>query len=617
MTDTPSFRSTITQALADTVMDESARGAAGARAAGDASKLPDEGDLVGGLYRLVRVLGKGAFGKVYVAERIDVPEHQVALKVMPREMYSGRNVERELVMLAAAGHPNIVQLKDHGSTGAYVWFTTPVYEGETLAARLSRGTLTLHEAYEIFVPIARGIEALHRAGLRHQDLKPENIFLAQFAGRLHPIILDLGVAAERSASFVAGTILYASPEQIRALTAESEDEKPPLNEKMDTYCLAATLLLALVGPKLFPGSNAGTYDEMAEAQRVRATRPLHADALPDLQGEPRQMLSDAFCEWFALDATERASITEMAEHLDVLLEKERAEARAERQRILKQKSNLQRTRLAVGALVVMGIALLGVAWSKRQTLRLASALAQAKADEAASFDKLETCVAAHRMTLEDVRQCREQSQRCQEDFKKTLEDMSRTGTNSQRSCANDVLLYTSRLRACEDDAAAAKKQCAAERDRITAEAASARGDCEAERDQCKHDAAAQSATVSELIGELEQCKSNPAGSSKGSSEDNPYADPSGQPPAPRPSASAPSPARPAPASSALPPSTPPPMLSAPTLAPTTPASTTAPTAAETPAPVPTATTKAGGASSLAQPNTRTEETQPEDTASRP
>ncbi|HEX9297772.1 MAG TPA: protein kinase, partial [Polyangiaceae bacterium] len=172
----------MTEALAATVVDESApAGSVSGRF--HTEELPDVGDVVGGHYRLVRLLGKGMFGKVYVAERIDVPAHQVALKVVPREVYSGRNVERELVMLAAASHPNIVQLKDHGMTEAYVWLTMPVYEGETLADRLKRGPLNLDEAYEVFLPIARALDALHNAGLRHQDIKPENIFLATFAGR--------------------------------------------------------------------------------------------------------------------------------------------------------------------------------------------------------------------------------------------------------------------------------------------------------------------------------------------------------------------------------------------------------------------------------------------------
>lgn len=208
------IRATRTRAFATTIAAEHVAGSQrepttspeGARAAQSVS-LPDVGSVVGMHYRLVRLLGEGNFGKVYVAERVDVPEHVVALKVLPRSHYAGRNVERELVMLATVGHPNVVQLKDHGTTSDYVWFTMPVYEGETLATRLERGTLGLREAYDIFLPIARGIEALHQAGLRHQDIKPDNIFLARFAGRLHPFLLDLGVAAERDASFVAGTAL--------------------------------------------------------------------------------------------------------------------------------------------------------------------------------------------------------------------------------------------------------------------------------------------------------------------------------------------------------------------------------------------------------------------------
>src|SRR5438105_10376348 len=137
----------MTGALAATVVDAS-NSAGGAPGPFRTDLLPEVGDLVGRHYRLVRLLGKGMFGKVYVAERIDVPAHQVALKLVPREVYSGRNVERELVMLAAASHPNIVQLKDHGMTSGYVWLTMPVYEGVTLADRLKRGSLELAGAYQ-------------------------------------------------------------------------------------------------------------------------------------------------------------------------------------------------------------------------------------------------------------------------------------------------------------------------------------------------------------------------------------------------------------------------------------------------------------------------------------
>jgi len=152
--------------------------------------LPDIGDVVGGQYRLVSRLGEGMFGSVYVAERTDVKEHRVALKMINRAVYGDRDNQRELVMLAAATHPHIVELKDHGTTSDYIWLTMALYEGETLAARLTRGTLDLEEAHRIFVPIAQGVAALHARGLRHQDIKPENIYLADFAGHLLEHVLQ-------------------------------------------------------------------------------------------------------------------------------------------------------------------------------------------------------------------------------------------------------------------------------------------------------------------------------------------------------------------------------------------------------------------------------------------
>ena len=129
------LRATVTvHAYAVTVVDDSQRGPAPHESQSPPSVvvMPTIDDVVGGVYRLKRLLGAGMFGKVYVAQREDVPEHQVALKILPRSHFAGRNVERELVMLATVGHPHVVQMKDHGTTPEYVWLTMPVYRGETL-----------------------------------------------------------------------------------------------------------------------------------------------------------------------------------------------------------------------------------------------------------------------------------------------------------------------------------------------------------------------------------------------------------------------------------------------------------------------------------------------------
>jgi serine/threonine protein kinase len=424
------------------------------------------GDIVGGHYRLVRVLGQGMFGRVYVAERVDVPAHQVALKVVPREVYSGRNVERELVMLAAASHPHIVQLKDHGMTAGYVWLTMPVYEGETLATRLLRGPLGLEEAYDVFLPIARALDALHKAGLRHQDIKPENIFLARFAGHLHPILLDLGVAAEREATFVAGTILYASPEQLSALSSAAESL--PLSDKMDTYCLAATLLLALVGSTYFPGEGAESRLEIVKAQDQRATSPLAKGALIEATGAPRKMLSAAFCRWMDPDPYNRPPVRVMADELEVLLEPEREQERRRARRSLRFRY-AGRTALAALFMAAAGGALF--AYSKRQTLRLASELDRARAEGAASFGELDTCIASHQLAQREANACRDAKSRQEDEYRAKLRNVAKSGGPTEASFARQMqaleATYATRMKSCEEEKVGASRAHEAEQKQMT------------------------------------------------------------------------------------------------------------------------------------------------------
>ncbi len=431
----------------------------------DEQDLPTEGDIVGGQYRLIRRLGQGMFGRVYVARRTDVPEHCVALKVVSRAMLAGRaEVERELVMLAAASHPNIVQLKDHGVTESYAWLTMPLLEGEDLCQRLERGPLGLREAYEIFLPIARGLEALHAVGLRHQDIKPENIFLARFGGQLHPVLLDLGVAVQRDASFVAGTVLYAAPEQVMALSGP--DGKPALSERIDTYCLASTLLRSLVGPESFPGERAETPYELAASFEERELEPLGPATLPELSGKPRAELGEALGRWLARDPAERSSMQHMAEELEVLLGHERELAAAVERAVARQKVALQRVRIAAGAMLLVGLGVAAWGFSKRETLRLAGELERVRAEGAASFDKLDTCIASHELTRQRAERCAEaQGQQTRQHEHKVAQILA---TSRQRGEQAERRLEAARarLRTCRDDAAQAAEQWLAEQQRI-------------------------------------------------------------------------------------------------------------------------------------------------------
>jgi eukaryotic-like serine/threonine-protein kinase len=415
--------------------------------------LPQVGELVGNVYRLKRLLGAGMFGKVYVAQREDVPEHQVALKILPRSHYAGRNVERELVMLATVGHPHVVQLKDHGMTNEYVWLTMPVYEGETLEARLARKPLNLHEAYEIFTAVARGLEALHAAGLRHQDIKPENIFLAVFGGRVHPVLLDLGSAAEREAQFVAGTALYASPEQLAMLRG---DVDVSLTEKMDTYCLGATILVSLVGEAQYPGTEANSLEDLMKSLKVRATRPLLEGSLPDVEGEPRELIEDALRRWLAIDPAKRPTMKALATQLDVLLEPEREIERAKVRAQEKQRASLQRFRAAVVVLMLGAGAVALWFLTQREKLRLMSEVENAKAAGQETLGNLDACIASYVKAQGDSDKCKSEQRSEKKDYEERLATQNKLcRSGEQQECIAEMNKlrdqHRDAIKACKGD----------------------------------------------------------------------------------------------------------------------------------------------------------------------
>lgn len=440
--------------------------------------LPQVGDVVGNVYRLKRILGAGMFGKVYVAQREDVPEHQVALKILPRSHYAGRNVERELVMLATVGHPHVVQLKDHGMTNEYVWLTMPVYEGETLDARLTRKPLDLREAYEIFTAVARGLEALHAAGLRHQDIKPENIFLAVFGGRVHPILLDLGAAAEREAQFVAGTALFASPEQLAMLRGEVD---VALTEKMDTYCLGATILVSLIGEARFPGTEANSLEELITSLKVRATSPFGEGTLPDLEGEPRDLIEDALRSWLAIDPTKRPTMKALASQLDVLLEPEREIERAKIRAQENQRASLQRFRVAVVLLMLGAGAISLWFFSKREKLRLMSEVENAKAAGLETLGNLDTCIASYVKSQSDNDKCKQTQSSDKKDYEERLATQNKVcKTGGQQECVSEMNklrdVHRDTLKACREDTDEVKDlydklsdSCSRDKQRLTSE----------------------------------------------------------------------------------------------------------------------------------------------------
>ncbi len=324
------------------------------------------GRIIAGRYAIEARVGSGAFGDVYRARDTEVRGHVVALKILHQPSPSDEERERalrELRLIASVFHPSIVQFKDHGWHEGRLWFVMPWYEGETLEDRIEREPLTRKEAQAIFEPLARALASMHARGIRHQDIKPENIFLATLPGddAPLPVLLDLGVAAEDAEMVFAGTPTYFAPEV--ACQFASVDEKPPVGHAADVFALALALRNALE-PSTQEDIPAGAVETFIETR---------ARIVPEMPRNPQlRFLEPSWTRWMALSADERPTAAAFAEELSVLSLPERRRAR-------------RRKAVAVGLPLTLAMLLVaGLSVEHMRQRELASALEISRAEATAA-----------------------------------------------------------------------------------------------------------------------------------------------------------------------------------------------------------------------------------------
>ncbi len=266
-------------------------------------------------YEIELHVAAGAFGHVYRARDVLVPGHQVALKLLHRRARVEAAKEgaiRELSLLASVFHPSVVQFKDHGWYDERLWFVMPWYDGETLKARLQRGPMDVETALNIFEPLARALSALHAAGIRHQDVKPDNVFLVELGAHhaaaeaeLLPVLLDLGGAAPDGDMNVVGTPMYFAPEVAERFV--STDPTLPLTDRADVYALALSLAHSLAPEQMEQSERAHDFQDFV---RRRQAEKL---ALPR-----RLPHHERFARWLHTDPAERPSAAALAAELKAL-----------------------------------------------------------------------------------------------------------------------------------------------------------------------------------------------------------------------------------------------------------------------------------------------------------
>jgi serine/threonine protein kinase len=171
------------------------------------------GELLSGTYEIRAVLGNGGMGQVFDAQDVGL-SRRVAIKANFHDIELQFSIKNEARALAALRHPGVVGVYALGSHDGIDYMVMEHVSGVTLAHHIERlgDGMPLLERLDVLVAVADGMAAIHRAGISHGDIKPENILLAA-SGRV--VLMDLGLvraAYEPDRGIVAGTPDYMAPE---------------------------------------------------------------------------------------------------------------------------------------------------------------------------------------------------------------------------------------------------------------------------------------------------------------------------------------------------------------------------------------------------------------------
>jgi serine/threonine-protein kinase len=212
-------------------------------------------------YKIIRLLGSGGMGEVYLAQHPRLPRRD-ALKLLPRD-WSGdaeyrARFNREADLASTLWHPHIVGVHDRGEQDGQLWISMDYVDGldaaQLLADRYPAG-MPVEEVMRIVSAMASALDSSHKQGLLHRDVKPANIMLTHVDddGEQRILLTDFGIARNvndisglTATNMTVGTVAYCAPEQLLG-----ED----IDGRADQYSLAATAYHLLTGAQLFANSN--------------------------------------------------------------------------------------------------------------------------------------------------------------------------------------------------------------------------------------------------------------------------------------------------------------------------------------------------------------------------
>lgn len=263
---------------------------------GDSSQPSTDSDGHFGHFRLLRILGRGGFGTVWLADDLKL-ERQVALKLPVETRRDVNNLLREARTAAKLRHPNIVSIHQVGELDGQPYIVCDYIEGMDLRSYLSKGLPSQSQVIDLLRQIAAGLHHAHEQSIVHRDMKPGNVLLDSQG---NPLITDFGLAKRvdvdesiSSRGKIIGTVMYMAPEQ-------AHGEIGGVDRRADLYALGVMMYQMLTGERPYRGNvQAILHDKINEdptpLRRLRPSIPrdLETICLKCLQRSPTRRYDTA------------------------------------------------------------------------------------------------------------------------------------------------------------------------------------------------------------------------------------------------------------------------------------------------------------------------------------
>jgi WD40 repeat protein/serine/threonine protein kinase len=350
------------------------------------------GELIG-RYRLLKKIGEGGCGVVYLAEQEQPVRRQLALKIIKLGMDTKEVIlrfEAERQALALMDHPNIARVLDAGATDTgRPYFVMELVKGIPITKYCDQKNLTTMDRLRLFVRVCQAIQHAHQKGVIHRDIKPSNVLVTEHDDKPEPKIIDFGIAKATTDQQLTDRTLFTAFEQFLGTPAYMSPEQASMSganidTRSDIYSLGVLLYELLTGKIPFEAKRLlkGGLEEIRriirEEEPMRPSTRVHSLDPVDGEAVARQRQSDApklghllkgDLDWIVMKALEKdrerryETANGLAKDVQRHLENEPVIARPPGQFYRFQKM-IRRNRLLFGAVASVGISLiLGLATS--------------------------------------------------------------------------------------------------------------------------------------------------------------------------------------------------------------------------------------------------------------